>query len=69
MFEPFYRGEIARRRHEKGTGLGLFLARRKARSLGGDLRLESPYRRADGVRAPGCRFTLELPSGDVSDGA
>jgi signal transduction histidine kinase len=69
VFEPFYRDEAARRRHEKGTGLGLFLARRKARSLGGDLRLESPYRRADGIRRSGCRFTLELPFEEVGDGA
>lgn len=69
VFEPFYRDEATRRRREKGTGLGLFLARRKARSLGGELRLESPYRRADGTRAQGCRFTLELPSQEVPDGA
>ena len=61
VFEPFYRAEASRERHEKGSGLGLFIARRKARRLGGDIRLESPYERDDGSRRPGCRFTLELP--------
>jgi signal transduction histidine kinase len=61
VFEAFYRDEASRARHEKGSGLGLFIARRKARLLGGELRLESPYERADGSRRSGCRFTLELP--------
>jgi signal transduction histidine kinase len=61
VFEPFYRDEATRERHEKGSGLGLFIARRKARLLGGDIGLESPYERMDGVRRPGCRFTLEVP--------
>jgi len=69
VFEPFYRDEAARRRGDKGTGLGLYLARREARSLGGELRLESPYRLADGERRHGCRFTLELPFEEVADGA
>jgi signal transduction histidine kinase len=61
VFEAFYRDEASRARHVKGSGLGLFIARRKAKLLGGSLRLESPYERADGSRRPGCRFTLELP--------
>ena len=61
VFEPFYRDGISRERHEKGSGLGLFLARRKARLLGGELRLESPYRRIDESRSKGCRFELSLP--------
>jgi signal transduction histidine kinase len=68
VFEPFYRDEASRALHEKGSGLGLFIARRKARLLGGDLSLESPYERMDGSRRPGCRFTLSFPfkeSGDV----
>jgi signal transduction histidine kinase len=67
VFEAFYRDETSRRRAEKGTGLGLFIARRKARELGGDLTLESPYRRVDGSRRPGCRFTLELPLPEAAD--
>jgi signal transduction histidine kinase len=64
VFEAFYRDETSRARHEKGSGLGLFIARRKARLLGGELSLESPYERIDGSRRPGCRFTLELPYKD-----
>jgi signal transduction histidine kinase len=67
VFDPFYRDEAARARHEKGSGLGLFVARHKARLLGGDLRLESPYERMDGSRRPGCRFTLELPFKEADD--
>ncbi|MDP3177522.1 MAG: HAMP domain-containing sensor histidine kinase [Spirochaetaceae bacterium] len=62
VFEPFYRDGVSRERHEKGSGLGLFIARRKARLLGGDLRLESPYRRIDESRSKGCRFELNLPA-------
>jgi signal transduction histidine kinase len=67
VFDPFYRDEAARARHEKGSGLGLFIARHKARLLGGDLRLESPYERKDGSRHSGCRFTLELPFKEADD--
>lgn len=67
VFEPFYRDEVSRARHEKGSGLGLFIARRKARFLGGDLTLESPYERIDGSRRPGCRFTLEIPFKEPAD--
>ncbi len=61
VFDAFYRDETSRLRNEKGSGLGLFIARRKARELGGELSFESPYRRIDGSRRPGCRFVLELP--------
>ncbi len=61
VFDPFYRDETSRALHEKGSGLGLFIARRKAKLLGGDLYLESPYERRDGSRRPGCRFTFILP--------
>jgi signal transduction histidine kinase len=67
VFEAFYRDETSRARAEKGTGLGLFIARRKARELGGDLALESPYRRVDGSRKSGCRFVLELPLREPGD--
>ena len=42
-------------------------ARRKARLLGGELSVESHYERADGLRRPGCRFTLELPIKERGD--
>jgi signal transduction histidine kinase len=67
VFEAFYRDEASRARHEKGSGLGLFIARRKAALLGGDLKLESPYERIDGVKRPGCRFTLEIPFEEPDD--
>ena len=60
VFEPFYRDQFSRSHQEKGSGLGLFLAQRQAKRLGGSLRLESPWRRA-GVRHQGCRFVLEVP--------
>jgi signal transduction histidine kinase len=67
VFEAFYRDEESRARHEKGSGLGLFIARRKAILLGGDLALESPYERIDGVKRPGCRLTLEIPFEEQGD--
>jgi len=67
VFEPFYRSGSARSRAERGSGLGLFLARRSARAMGGELLLESPYRRPGGARNPGCRFTLELPLKEADD--
>ncbi len=69
VFEAFYRDETSRLRNEKGSGLGLFIARRKAHELGGELGFESPYRRIDGSRRPGCRFVLELPLIEVDENA
>jgi len=70
VFEPFYRDQVSRDKQEKGSGLGLFLARHQARKLGGDLKLESPWRRLDGTRRSGCRFALTVPfrSEEVSHG-
>ena len=54
MFEPFFRGEDELTRTQKGTGLGLALARVIARAHGGELTVES---------TPGdTRFTLRLPA-------
>jgi signal transduction histidine kinase len=54
VFEPFFRTRDAQLRGVPGLGLGLAVARRLARALGGTLTVESE---------PGCgsRFTLVLP--------
>lgn len=61
VFDAFYRDEVSRNTQERGSGLGLFLAQRQARRVGGNLTLESPWRRIDGVKRPGCRFVATLP--------
>lgn len=42
LFEPFYRGVAATSAAVRGTGIGLYLARRVARLHGGDARLRFP---------------------------
>ena len=61
IFDPFYRDEVSRQRQEKGSGLGLFISKHKVSAAGGSLSAESPYRRIDGKKQSGCRFTLTLP--------
>ena len=61
IFDPFYRDNISRSRQEKGSGLGLFITQRKAVVCGGKLTAESPYRRIDGSRPSGCRFSIIIP--------
>ena len=55
VFERFYRGDRARRRHEGGSGLGLAIARSIVEAHGGRIRAESP---AGG----GAVFTIDLPA-------
>lgn len=55
VFERFYRGDRARRRHEGGSGLGLAIARSIVEAHGGRIRAESP---AGG----GAVFTIALPA-------
>ena len=50
IFEHFYKSDV----YKEGVGLGLSLARRLARQLGGDVVLDSSYNE-------GCRFILKLP--------
>jgi signal transduction histidine kinase len=60
VFEPFYQvhGEAYSRPHE-GVGLGLAIARRLARMMGGDVTLES-------VPGEGARFTARFPRAAAS---
>ena len=65
IFEPFTQVDASHTRAESGTGLGLALARRLARLMGGDLTLSSRL-------GAGSAFTLWIPAppriGDASAG-
>lgn len=50
IFEHFYKSDV----YKEGVGLGLSLARRVARQLGGDVMLDTSYKE-------GCCFILRLP--------
>ena len=50
IFEHFYKSNI----YKEGVGLGLSVARRVARQLGGDVILDTRYKE-------GSRFILQLP--------
>jgi len=52
VFEPFWRGDVARA--SNGSGLGLALAKRIVESLGGQIRVQSEPAR-------GARFSISLP--------
>jgi signal transduction histidine kinase len=54
VFEPFFRGEQARRAGHAGVGLGLAVAQQIAGAFGGSLEVRSQPE-------PGCFFVLHLP--------
>lgn len=58
IFEKFERVDTA---EPGGTGLGLYIARRLARAMGGDVTVAS-------APGQGARFTLELPAGELPAG-
>jgi signal transduction histidine kinase len=41
VFEPFYRGEMAKKKYVEGIGLGLFIAKAYTRDHGGDIAITS----------------------------
>lgn len=55
IFQRFYRGDRARRRHDGGSGLGLAIARSIVEAHGGRIRAESPP-------GGGALFTIEMPA-------
>jgi signal transduction histidine kinase len=61
IFEPFFRGRKIQQDQIKGSGLGLYLSKRKSELLGASLIIESPYGRSDGKIRMGSRFLLKIP--------
>lgn len=60
LFEPFTQADTSTTRQFGGTGLGLAISRRLARTLGGDLTLESE----PGI---GSRFLISIDPGPLSE--
>ncbi len=62
VFDPFFRAEAARRQGHAGVGLGLSVALRIARTLGGDLTVSS-------TPGQGSVFTIMLKAGECREPA
>ena len=56
VFDPFWQVDRGRARRTEGIGLGLTVAQRLAREMGGDIEVES-------VHGQGSTFTVTLPAG------
>jgi signal transduction histidine kinase len=61
IFQPFYRTKVSRDQQKSGSGLGLFLASKKAKMMQSSLTINSPYIRKSGEKSAGCRFILQVP--------
>jgi signal transduction histidine kinase len=60
VFEPFYQVDGSATRAHGGTGVGLAIARRVARGLGGDVKLVREGVMLEGIRLEGAVFTLSV---------
>jgi signal transduction histidine kinase len=61
IFDAFYQVDGSVTRQHGGTGVGLAIARRTARGLGGDLTVHSPAsERIEGVTLRGAAFRLTV---------
>jgi signal transduction histidine kinase len=61
IFEPFYQVDGSVTRQHGGVGVGLAIARRTARGLGGDVRVASPsYEVIENVKLGGAAFYLTV---------
>ena len=58
IFTKFYRAEDYKRKHTKGTGLGLYLTLKIAKVIGGNLWFESELNK-------GSTFFLEIPYKEI----
>ena len=62
IFEPFVQGDTGHKRTREGSGLGLTIAQRLARAMGGNITVES-------VVGQGSSFHLWLPADDAGSAA
>ncbi len=61
IFEPFFRGNNSLNEQITGSGLGLFLSKKKADLIGASLKVKSPYERLDERIREGSCFILKIP--------